>query len=121
MRDTRIDDMMPGRELDQHFANLIGYQSLTTAMNLDGSYGYTPKYSTTWEGMGEVIGEMQRRGYSYSIHNTEKGVWVQFEQWSPEYDLAGFGKSEAESAPYAVALAAIKALQGEDTTNEKNG
>lgn len=109
-----IDDMKPGKELDQYFANLIGYQSLTTQLNPDGTYGYTPAYSTTWDGMALVVGEMQRRGYELTLRTYEgMGGW--------RY-VAKFGNSPTtcDSAPMAVTASAIKALQGEGEQNDPN-
>ena len=111
-----INDMKPGPELDRYYANLIGYQSLTTGLNLDGSYGYIPAYSTTWEGMSLVIEEMQRRGFFYTIQNGSDGKqYVKFEKWNEDYSLAAFGRHESETTPHAAVVAAIQAIQGEDT------
>lgn len=75
-----------------------------------------PEYSTTWEGMHLVIEEMQRRGYRYMIHDTHNGIpLAQFQKYNDAYELTGFGRSEGETAPHAVTVAAIKAIQGEDT------
>lgn len=111
-RRVNINDMKPGPELDRYFANLIGYQSLTTGLNLDGTYGYVPAYSTSWSDMRLVIEEMQRRGwwiyvdqrsdteYNVRFWHSVKGTWSEFVLSGP--------------LPYVTVLAAIKAIQGED-------
>lgn len=65
------------------------------------------KLSTTWDGMRLVVEEMQRRGYNMVLlmKNAEYGC--------------GFSKNvnksavDSISAPHAVCLAALKALDGD--------
>ncbi|MEK0313732.1 hypothetical protein [Cohnella sp. 56] len=99
----------PGPEFDRRIANLIGYVSMTTAVNLDGTYGYTPAYSTTWEGMRLVVEEMQRRGW-------DLGLFTDHEGWLAEFIILENGslaKGRAETAPHAVCLACIAAIEGQ--------
>jgi len=139
MRDTRIDDMKPGRELDAFVAEVVfglevakqerysqfHYELAKKAkipkaqMDIPKYISYSvgskvlTEYSTSWEGMRLVVEEMQRRGwwlyvdqrsdkeYNVRFWHSSKGIWS-------EFVLAG-------PLPYATILAAIKALQGEDT------
>ncbi|RXZ77274.1 hypothetical protein EBB07_33940 [Paenibacillaceae bacterium] len=98
------------KDLDREFAKLIGYMSLTNQLNPDGSYGTIPTYSTTWDGMRQVIEAMQRRGYRPRFAD-------QISHWKARFYNESNGQPTSwvcgESAPYAVCLAAIRALQGE--------
>jgi CubicO group peptidase (beta-lactamase class C family) len=126
----RIDDMKPGPELNAEFAKALGKPNLRKYNHcyVWDNVGYVngkpvgsvmgtidvPEYSTTWDGMSEVVGEMQRRGYRYLLHDTHNGISLaQFQKYNAEYELTGFGRSEGKTAPHAVTLAAIRALQGE--------
>ncbi|RXZ78049.1 hypothetical protein EBB07_28755 [Paenibacillaceae bacterium] len=103
-----IEQMEPGRELDEVFAELIGYRFLTTQLNSDGTFGTIPPYSTTWEGIRFVEQEMQLRGYQLALFHFEGLVgW----RWSARFKNDDM--STTDSAPHAVCLAAIRALQGE--------
>jgi len=117
----RIDDMKPGPEMDAEVAKLFGwkYQKIVFGEIVvrlpDGDFSH-PRFSTTWEGMRLVVEEMQRRGWDYTLEiiapRVEHEIRAQFGSLSP---VSG------ETATHATVLAAIKALQGEDATNEKNG
>jgi len=118
-RSTRMEQAhKPGTELDNRIAQLVGYQSMTTAMNPDGTFGHTPAFSTSWSGMQLVVEEMQRRGYDFRLrlYETIGGEWkyfARFEDGEEEYDAIG------DSAPHAVALAALSALEGQAETKTK--
>lgn len=49
-----IMEMNVGRMMDLLIANLMGHNSLTTAMNVDGTLGYTPSYSSDMTAAWEV-------------------------------------------------------------------
>jgi len=72
-----------------------------------------PAYSTTWEGMKLVVEEMKRKGWSFTLQ-----CWGDEEQIEemPYEATFGFLGSEptatANTAPHAVCLAALKALEG---------
>lgn len=99
----------PGTELDNRIAQLIGYQSMTTAMNPDGTFGHTPAFSTSWSGMQLVVEEMQRRGWCWSIWETEKGTY--YCEFDGLRTGGGVGFGDGTTAPHAVALAALSALE----------
>lgn len=105
----------PGPELDAQLARSFGHDvQLISAYSYEiphprikmyGGSAPIPKYSTTWEGIGLVVGEMDRREWGLTLN-------YDGEQW-----LAAFlghkdvPYAEAETAPHACALAAISALQ----------
>lgn len=70
-----------------------------------------PEYSTTWNGMQLVVEEMQRRGFWFTLFNSEGRHCAYFEKWSSDFELTGFFKGESETLPHAVCIAATKALE----------
>lgn len=70
-----------------------------------------PELSTTWEGMRLVVEEMQRRGWDYRIESYKWETSFVFIQREHE----GYSEQAGTDIPYLCVLAAIGALQGEDT------
>lgn len=108
-----MTDKIPGRELDAEVAKAIGHNpfALSTAMNPDGSFGYIPGFSTTWEGMQLVVEDMERRGYDFVLSRLEL-----HEGWIWEAKFGIHTRTSKESAPHAVcrsALAALSAIKQE--------
>lgn len=63
MRD-KILAMEAGKELDALVVEKVTeYQSLTTALNLDGSYGYLPPYSSDISVAWEVVEKFKLSGF----------------------------------------------------------
>ena len=78
----------------------------------DGMPWHPERYSTTWDGLGDVVAAMGGRGYQPTIarcsdHGRHPGMW-----WSIWHECPGTRTwdSYADTAPMAVALAALKAL-----------
>jgi len=127
MRDTRIDDMKPGPELDD-LAEEIIFRRTTKEFDdiytnrwrfkrrddekFPNHWHQSQPYSTTWIGFGFVVEEMQRRNYFVAIQGSGREWSVMFCGGPTRlcFDADGV------SAPHATVLAAIKALQGEDRT-----
>ena len=105
--------VQPGPELDVRIAELIGYHSMTTAMNLDGTFGYIPAFSTTWQGMQLVVEEMQRRGFEYRFgsYATVSFTWKHWAKFNDDTKL--YETITADSLPHAVCMAALSALEGQ--------
>lgn len=95
-----------------------------------GDYQEIPRYSSTWAGLGLVVEAMQARGYQFMLEwaprrgtrlNLDTGELRPCPLWSaswgtksplmhgPDSDYRR-GRGEADTAPMAVALAALKAL-----------
>lgn len=127
MRDTRIDDMKPGPELDAELAKALGMPNVRkyNYRYVWDNVGYVngkpvgavmgtidvPEYSTTWDGLGEVIGEMEQQGWDYRIESYGSMKQVSFMK-----RLSGdYAEAHGEDVFLIGTLAAIKALQGEDT------
>ena len=75
-----------------------------------------PSYSTTYEGMGLVIEEMRKRGWDVALHlpSVDCGHKPYVLLTGPEkrHDALS-GPYEADTAPLAVAKAALAALEAE--------
>jgi hypothetical protein len=116
----RIDDMKPGPELDALVAEKVMGWKVGASwggvywVDTDGCSRYERtlfKPSQEWECMRLVVEEMQQRDYAFGI------------LWSNKTKLARFhggplhlvSESTGSSITHATVLAAIKALQGEDT------
>lgn len=70
-----------------------------------------PEYSSTWEGLGLVVEEMERRGWELILchGNANPGC-----KWHAEWGRGSFTPDAwADTAPEAVARAALKALAEE--------
>ena len=68
--------------------------------------------STSWHGMGLVVERMRELGWHYTIHTVEKVAGVMVEARFSSWERGTFDAT-AETAPHAVALAAIAAVGGE--------
>lgn len=66
-----------------------------------------PEYSTTWNGMQLVVEEMDKRGWDFTLTYSNGIATAQF---------GSAAHSQRDSAPFATAMAALKAL--EDSQNE---
>lgn len=115
------------RELDERIARALGHETIvsafhkeTTAFLRDGG-APVPRYSSSWEAMGELIEDMGRRGYAASIGLSQKNG-VKFNVtiiWQSRRTKAHRAKRyhwTSASMPEAVARAALSAL---DARGEK--
>jgi hypothetical protein len=117
------------RKVDALIAeHLFGYREIVTLESgyLVGlhprqiEYGMTPHetipfYSATWVGMGEVLEAMRRKGFRTSISFGQP--WGEYREswhgWFYRFEVGEQkqeGCHDADTAPRAVALAALKAL-----------
>ncbi|ASA22608.1 hypothetical protein [Paenibacillus donghaensis] len=108
--------MEPGKELDGKFANLINYISLTTCLNIDGSFGHIPQYSSTWEGMRLVVDEMISRDWWPRIEMSGR-VWYLANFWNCKNNKESKVEVQ-ETMPFAIIMAAIDILEKEKTLNK---
>jgi hypothetical protein len=140
----RIDDMKPGPELDALCHVVMGKKLRRRAefTNWPRRYLYdppafpftpeeqewvdkqplgeweafgVPTYSTTWEGLGKVVEEMQRRKYVWRIEGLRAAFFDPYAGSPADDGTMVYAEAIGETAPHAVVLAAIGALQGEDT------
>lgn len=128
MKFDELMAMKPGRELNQMVHEIVFGNDLTGfQFHHDSNIMYRdlddiirdiidiPEYSTTWEGMRLVVEEMQRRGFSVFLNNHSSEFRWNCNFRNEQGEIVGGAFSD--SAPHAVilaALAAIKAIQGED-------
>lgn len=103
-----VDTQISGRELDAQIAKAIGYVSMTTQLNLDGTYGTLPHFSTNISDAWLVVEEMKRRGYWWKMHSHENRVHIKFSKGN------GVWKATEETAPLAITTAALKAIEEGD-------
>lgn len=104
----QILNMPVGSELDQIAAKLTGYVSLWTQMNLDGTLGYTPRYSTDISAAMELVERLSRG-------RTDNSFVLEFHY---EHYYARFGEvpfrprrdEVFRTAPEAITKAAILAM-----------
>lgn len=128
MTDTAIEKMQAGRELDVLVAERI--MGFTVIRDDDGivneivdepnesSYfisdddcEFSP--STSWDYMHLVVKEMQRRGFEFHMRYrcTHGDLSWNFVVRFKSDDYFMYPPVSADTAPYAVALAALKALE----------
>ena len=94
-------EQIPGPELDVKLAIMLG-------VNVHIATG--EKLSSSWNGMRLVVEEMQRRGFRVRMAD-QITLWkARFFDMSTDLPTSWVN---AETAPHAVALAAVKALGGE--------
>lgn len=111
--------MKPGTEMDKVMADIFGWEYFGTKSGIvvkkpNGETCHA-HFSTEWTGMRLVVEEMQRRGWKYAIESEGEKVHARFlKPWEGDYAE----RNGAETAPHAITVAAIKALQGE---GEQNG
>lgn len=111
MTSTEPMTYKPGPEIDARIAQAFGWEHFNTSLGIvakqpDGTTLH-PHFSTTWEGMRLVVEEMQRRGW-------ELGLFTDPDGWLAEFIILENGsvsKGRADTAPHAVALAALSTLQ----------
>jgi len=109
------EGITPGRELDALVAEYIfgieipeeaDIQYLDTCMDL-------PHYSTSIEAAWEVVEKLEKQGFFFVIGKGHMGsfvaskdkVWASFGRWGEEIK-----HYEADTAPHAISLAALKAV-----------
>jgi len=119
MNEQHIRDMKPGKDMDLLLGRTLGFtvqwdeEEGQSYMLTDSPFGerWVPFYgSTSWEGMGLVVEEMQRRGWWLFIEqNGDKSFTSRFWNSSKGYWSDSVTLS---SAPHAVAMAALLALRG---------
>ncbi|OGT58052.1 MAG: hypothetical protein A3E01_06580 [Gammaproteobacteria bacterium RIFCSPHIGHO2_12_FULL_63_22] len=66
--------------------------------------GWMPKFSTTWGGMGDLIAALEAQGFSW---------WLQGATNWPKTATVGESKFTADTAPQALAMAALAAIEAE--------
>ncbi len=109
--EQQIRDMKPGPDMDillevELFGKVRGGVGRLGLVG-DGRYfSYPQQLSRTWEGMGRVVEEMQRRGWSFQMQSRPEGYFMAFHDGTDTY------VAYASSAPHAVAMAALLALRG---------
>lgn len=91
----------PGPELDAKVSRLL--------FGIIPPIPTLPEYSTTWSGMQLVVEEMQRRNW-WIVLNSEGDKWSALFYWDPNAEAF---EEESDTAPHAVALAAIAVLEGQ--------
>lgn len=103
--------MQAGRELDMKVAEALGLKPTATAIrwiiSLRGEVIDLPHFSTTWEGMGELVEEAKKQGTQIefaSRPNEQYRSWVYKHVNGPEYVMC-----DSDSLPMAVCLAFLKA------------
>jgi hypothetical protein len=117
----QIKSLRPGPELDRAIGEqLFGLRVFVNPMGglcaEQGGSWALPLYSSTWSGLGLVVEEMERRGYSYTIQSADDDYHYYVEMWKAGADDHWmFGKSLAEATAKAalLALAAERAGRGE--------
>ncbi|CDN41663.1 hypothetical protein [Paenibacillus sp. P22] len=134
-----IRTMPAGPELDAELARALGYKAITEQEDLqrrqqtDHAQGVVVRYgnryvvrkpsgqsidwqpSATWEGAGQVIEEMRRRGWDYILQSLDSGGHgARFDKWDVGLNrYVASVAEESESAPHAITIAAILALRSE--------
>ncbi|MFD2334672.1 hypothetical protein ACFSR7_35970 [Cohnella sp. GCM10020058] len=118
MTSTEPMTYKPGPELDRQIHELFGHSTLgyefrgnrlLKKKNGINTWMDLPGYSTTWEGMRLVVEEMQRRGWGYGIESEGGGKY--HARFCNPMEGAYAEKNGADTAPHAVCLAALSALQ----------
>lgn len=118
----QIRALKPGPELDRAVAEVIFGLEVrenrfgeVRAYDFEGEPDLVPAYSSTWAGLGLVVEEMARRGYSYTIQSADDDYHYYVEMWKAGTDdHCMFGKSLAEAVCRA-ALLALAAEKGQGT------
>ncbi|MEF2243983.1 BC1872 family protein [Paenibacillus sp. IITD108] len=68
--------MEPGRELDKIVSeHVTKYQSLTTHLNADGTFGYLPNYSTDIAAAWDLLKEINEKGLVWRIEGARVSVF----------------------------------------------
>ena len=66
-------------------------------------------YASTWEGMRLVVEKMRENGFGFGIDNLQDdGTW-EASVYTMDRFMVGVAEARADTAPLAVALAALKA------------
>ncbi|MBB6676493.1 hypothetical protein H4Q31_04035 [Cohnella lubricantis] len=114
--------------MDAKLAHLFGwYKKHDEQFKLDMWHSNTSKYatssldfSTTWNGMQQVVEEMQRRGWDFALESlTYDGI--KYHARFFERIEGGYGEYDSEASfPHAVCMAALSALEGQrDESNQR--
>ncbi|KKC45837.1 hypothetical protein VE23_25285 [Paenibacillus sp. D9] len=114
-----VSRMPAGPELDAEMARALGWIEIEmkysgAGWSLDGVHPiyiqdrFTP--STTWDGAGQVIEEMQRRGWELALNVTGVGVAASFHRQGSYHPFKFF---IASYGPFVITIAAILALRSE--------
>lgn len=117
--------MLTGRELDAEIAKALGKDLIKSAFHENLFFdkdGGAPvlEYSSDWTAMGQLIGEMQRRGWGFCIDDNPEPT-EDAPAWTAgltQNAIDGpFHHGSADTMPEAVARATLKALttQKEET------
>jgi len=111
-----LGEAQPGATLDGALAtafDLPHYMTPSGIVVKQSGRTMHPQYSTTWEGMRLVVEEMQKRGlYVYCTHHSDGQTTAQVVRDAEET----LGDAQSDSAPHAVALAALRALREDNQT-----
>lgn len=113
--------MQAGRELDAKVAEALGWE--VVSVHDDNDYcmevgsgdlqGYVPipRFSTSWEGMGELVEEAKKQRiyleYSHSLNGGYYGGAYSFDDG--EYQMDYSTEQAVPTAPHAVALVYLMA------------
>lgn len=107
-------NLQPGTELEIELSQKFGWEAhiygngrWVYARNKRGDPGFYFNASREWSGMQLVVEEMQRRGWIFTL-NYDGYKWIAAFMSHKDVPYA-----EGESAPHAVCLAAISALEGQ--------
>lgn len=96
----------PGRELDKIVAeHVTKYQSLTTHLNADGTFGYLPNYSTDIAAAWEVVKHM-KDSWEFVL-SSEDGKWEVIFYWDVHKPCKTVKDTTAELAICKAALLAV--------------
>ncbi|MED1955108.1 hypothetical protein [Brevibacillus centrosporus] len=112
--------MQAGRELDLKVAELLGYTREERTIFDDGGtvdgyviggrwYSRIPCFSATWEDMGVLVEEAKKKGKNIDIMTFDSGYHTQVFDGNDSTKL--IATASADSAPYAVCLAFLKAKE----------
>lgn len=97
---NEIEKLMPGPETDIMISELIQ----STSLNAEA----VPAYSSTWEGMGKLTLILEQEGFQFSIQRTEENYEGHVYDGHDVNFI--YAVQYADSAPFALTLAAIVAL-----------
>lgn len=107
-------ELQAGRELDEKIDEILfnrTFSSFPRGRCYHNGNGWilAEKYSTTWNGMQLVVEEMQRRGWNVEITSDFPRYLAAFESEKHKFYYPVIRRT----APHAVCLAALKALEEE--------
>lgn len=115
--------MEPGRELDALIAEkVMGWRMLPDNEHFKTSQGWgpegqslahCPRYSTDIAAAWEVVSKIKKAHWNFVL-TCHHGEWTV----KLNHQTEGDDISEAESAPYAICLAALKAVETRDQSDE---